>query len=75
MNTTIKLIIAGTALLLNQAVFAQAGGLPDFTKLVKQNHEAVVNISTRNKVKQTSEPELSEDKEANPLDELIKRFK
>jgi len=73
MNTTIKLIIAWAILVLSQPAMALSGGLPDFTKLVKRNHEAVVNISTRQKPR--SAADAPTDGEGNPLDDLIKRFK
>ncbi len=50
-----KLFLSMLALVvLTQVLFvpmAQAGGLPDFTKLVKENSAAVVNISTTQKIK------------------------
>lgn len=50
-------------------------GLPDFTSLVKRNHEAVVNISISQLKPDTKEevdiPDLGN---KSPLDELIKRF-
>ena len=77
MNTTIKLVITWAILALSQPAMALSGNLPDFTTLVKKNHEAVVNISTRQKARTTSDaqPSEEEDSEGNPLDELIKRFK
>lgn len=50
-------------------------GLPDFTDLVKRNHEAVVNISTRQKDENSKEPLASiPGLEDSPLDDLIKRY-
>ena len=75
MNTTIKLVITWAMLALSQPAMALSGNLPDFTTLVKKNHEAVDNISTRQKARITSDAQPSEDGEGNPLDDLIKRFK
>ncbi len=61
--------------LLSQPAMALTGNLPDFTTLVKKNHEAVVNISTRQRARTTVDALPSEEGEANPLDDLIKRFK
>lgn len=56
-------------------------GLPDFTELVRRNHQAVVNISTH----QNSEPAQAGEEDGPlagipglenlPLDELIKRYR
>jgi serine protease Do len=75
MKTITTLLIALAVMAFNAPVIAQSAGLPDFTKLVKRNHEAVVNISTRQKASPVTPSEPSEDGESNPLDELIKRFK
>jgi len=75
MNTTIKLIITWAILALSQPAMAQSVGLPDFTKLVKRNHEAVVNISTRQKARSSADAPSGDSGEGNPLDDLIKRFK
>ncbi len=46
-------------------------GLPDFTSLVKQNHEAVVNISTQQKIEaEVDIPGLGDEE----IDELIREF-
>ncbi|MBL4852107.1 MAG: DegQ family serine endoprotease [Gammaproteobacteria bacterium] len=57
---------------------AAVGGLPDFTKLVEQAAPAVVNISTRQKIKRNSErsnshliPGLPE---GSPFNDFFRRF-
>ncbi len=75
MKALATVLIAIVVTAFNAPVVAQSAGLPDFTKLVKRNHEAVVNISARQKARPVSSSEPSEDGETNPLDELIKRFK
>ncbi len=75
MNSILKLMTTIAVLMLSQPALALTGNLPDFTSLVKSNHEAVVNISTRTRPTSTQEQGNSDDGEANPLDDLIKRFK
>jgi len=52
---------------------AALSGLPDFTELVRQNHEAVVNISTTSRVEPADElkiPELNN----KDLEDLLKKY-
>jgi serine protease Do len=53
------------------------GALPDFTKLVKNNHMAVVNISIRQRAKEVADGGMLEGipgLENSPIDELLKRY-
>ncbi|MCX4193964.1 DegQ family serine endoprotease [Methylophaga sp. OBS1] len=55
----------------------QARALPEFTELVAENGDAVVNISTRNKVDQTASsmlPPGMEIPEGSGIDEFFKKF-
>lgn len=67
-----KLIVA-TLFLLSGVVQAQSS-LPDFTKLVKKNHEAVVNISISQSPVTSSRPEIPGTSEDSIVEDLIKRF-
>jgi len=51
-----------------------AMGLPDFTTLVQQNSDAVVNIVTTGKQETAANQGMPEDDEDNPLNELRKHF-
>ena len=53
---------------------AQSSGLPDFRELVKDNHEAVVNISTSQSRSSSNRPAIPGIEGNEELDELIKRF-
>jgi serine protease Do len=57
---------------------AQAGSLPDFTELVAENGDAVVNISTHNKVSNKTGssmlPPGMEIPEGSGIDDLFKKF-
>ena len=67
------LLIAVFAILAARSASALA--LPDFTTLVKNNHEAVVNISTSN-ARSNDEPdiEIPNLEDNRRLDELLRRF-
>jgi len=67
-----KLIVA-TLFLMSGLAQAQSS-LPDFTKLVKKNHEAVVNISISQSPIQRSRPEIPGTTEDSIVEDLIKRF-
>ncbi len=79
--------LVGTGLIVWAAVGANARadtGLPDFTELVKRNHPAVVNISTRQSDDETGNETDSDQEgplagipglENTPLDDLIKRYR
>jgi len=70
-------LFAGLALVLLlpiQPAWAQNNGLPDFTKLVKKNHKAVVNISISQSSFSDTGPNLPGSEEGSPLDDLIKRY-
>ncbi|MEE9320583.1 MAG: DegQ family serine endoprotease [Granulosicoccus sp.] len=71
----IVVLIPGTAHALDS--------LPDFTELVKKNHKAVVNISTRQRPDEDQEaslldsmpdPESIPGLEGSPLEDLLKRY-
>ena len=70
-------LVAGLSLLCMQLV--QAGNLPDFVELVKKSSDAVVNISTTQKI-ETGMPQLPEGfempefPEDSPFGELFKYF-
>ena len=70
-------LVAGLSLLCMQLV--QAGHLPDFVELVKKSSDAVVNISTTQKI-ETGMPQLPEGfempefPEDSPFGELFKYF-
>ena len=67
---------AAVAALFAPALSFALAGLPDFTDLVKQNHKAVVNISTRQlTVTDPEEAPAIPGLENSPLDDLIKRYK
>ena len=53
---------------------AQSSGLPDFRALVKNNHEAVVNISISQARRGSDRPAIPGIEGNEELDELIKRF-
>jgi|GEM_PF-2928361 len=59
---------------LHSAPALALNGLPDFTSLVKKNHEAVVNISISQSAVSNYGPRLSEEDSGSPLDDLIKRY-
>ncbi len=79
MKANIKNIVSWLALFMVMSVAsAQASSLPDFTDLVESNSAAVVNISTTQKVKQSSRlpknfqiPDLPE---GSPFNDFFKRF-
>ena len=52
-------------------------GLPDFTTLVERNHQAVVNISTRQSEEEDEDDPLAAipGLEDSPLDDLIRRYR
>jgi len=52
---TMLLKLIALALLISPSLASALSGLPDFTTLVKQNHEAVVNISTQQSVDRDGE--------------------
>lgn len=56
------------------ARLVQAVELPDFTSLVKNNHEAVVNISISQSRELAQSPQIPGLEGNDELDELIKRF-
>lgn len=71
-----SILFLSAGLLMIMAVFsssAKALELPDFTDLVKSNHEAVVNISI-SQSRQTPDSAPSTPGPQGPLDDLIKRF-
>ncbi len=54
---------------------AAAGSLPDFTELVANSAQAVVNISTSNQLEpELQSPEGMDIPEGSPLEDLLKRF-
>jgi len=65
--------LLGLSATFSSAAFA-LNGLPDFTSLVKKNHEAVVNISISQASSQNTRPKLPGEGSGSPLDELIKRY-
>jgi len=79
MKANIKNVVSWLALFMVMSVASvQASSLPDFTGLVESNSAAVVNISTTQKVKQSSRlpknfqiPDLPED---SPFNDFFKRF-
>ena len=71
--TAFMMLMAWLMLSLN----AQARSLPDFTELVAENGDAVVNISTRNKAEQSPASMLPpglEIPEGSGLDDFFKKF-
>jgi serine protease Do len=59
------------------SVPAHARALPEFTELVAENGDAVVNISTRNKTEQSASSMLPpgiELPEGSGIDEFFKKF-
>lgn len=54
--------------------FALKGGLPDFTVLVEDNYQAVVNISSMNKASDATGGLDLPDLENSPYGDLLKRF-
>ncbi|AUZ84282.1 DegQ family serine endoprotease [Methylophaga nitratireducenticrescens] len=63
-------------LMLSSAVQAR-GGLPEFTELVAENGDAVVNISTKSKPNEVASSQLPpgmEMPEGTPFDDFFKRF-
>ena len=71
MYTSGVLLLIG---MLMAARMAQAVELPDFTSLVKDNHEAVVNISISQSRDMPERPQIPGLEGNEELDELIKRF-
>ncbi len=65
--------LLGLCAAFSSSAFAQSG-LPDFTSLVKKNHEAVVNISISQAPSQRTRPALPGEDSGSPLDDLIKRY-
>lgn len=73
----VLVLLATTLLLLStlsESRMAQAVELPDFTTLVKKNHEAVVNISISQSREMADRPQIPGLEGNEELDELIKRF-
>ncbi|MDQ2696562.1 MAG: DegQ family serine endoprotease [Pseudomonadota bacterium] len=69
--------LAALMLLLLQAAAARAADLPDFRQLVKDNSDAVVNITVTQTAAQgprRGAPPLPEFPEGTPFDEFFKRF-
>ena len=73
-------MLAGIVLLIGLVPVSQARDLPDFTVLAEQNRQAVVNISSEQKVrgkrmpKGFSMPEMPDIPEDSPFNELFKHF-
>lgn len=66
-------LFALSLILIGGAAHAQ-GSLPDFTKLVKKNHKAVVNISISQAPVNRTRPEIPGTNEDSIVEDLIKRF-
>ena len=78
-HNSVRVIALALLLTVLQASSAAAPAFPNFTDLVKKHSPAVVNISTTQKVKARSAPEIPQDllpefPEGSPFGEFFKRF-
>ena len=73
---TVVLTLVPCAVLFASSPVRALEALPNFTELVERNHEAVVNISIRQRSRDEEGPLASiPGLENTPLDELIKRYR
>ena len=72
-KTLTTYVLVSLAGLLSQPVFALSG-LPDFTELVRENHQAVVNISTTTRQSSGSSGLNLPDLDNKELEELLRKY-